>query len=129
MKNQAEAKAVQVVCPRCWGVKRFEVWSHIEKGLCFRCAGHGTIDYLVPGDFVEAPAYVKLAKENGEALTKEHAEIIAFIVDGNAAKIEKIAGGFALVRKTGGVVVRVRRLTSLVGWNEEQQAETYDIAA
>lgn len=32
-----------VTCPKCFGAKRFSVWSHIVNGDCFCCAGNGTV--------------------------------------------------------------------------------------
>ena len=30
-------------CPKCYGVKRFGTFAHIQNGDCFRCAGNGTV--------------------------------------------------------------------------------------
>ena len=36
-------KRTEIECPKCLGAKRFEVWSATANGVCFTCAGNGTI--------------------------------------------------------------------------------------
>jgi hypothetical protein len=36
-------KKTEVECPKCLGKKHFEIWSAIANGVCFTCAGNGTI--------------------------------------------------------------------------------------
>lgn len=47
MNNAASKIRVTVDCWKCWGVKEFSCWKHIEGGACFTCGGVGTVDVSV----------------------------------------------------------------------------------
>jgi len=36
--------AQTIVCPKCYGAKRFQSLAHIANGACFTCQGNGVID-------------------------------------------------------------------------------------
>lgn len=38
-------KTVSVECFKCLGRGRFDNWSHVAGGVCFQCAGSGTLAF------------------------------------------------------------------------------------
>ncbi len=38
---------MQVPCPKCYGIRRFETLRHVADGVCFRCNGAGVVELTI----------------------------------------------------------------------------------
>lgn len=62
-------------CPRCSGHGVIPCFSHVQKGVCFRCKGEGTVE--VKPKAKPATKVVRRGPSEAEYLRAERAAIVA----------------------------------------------------
>mgnify|MGYP002409391791 CR=1 FL=1 len=72
----------EVICPRCNGLGRLNCYKHVEDGICFLCAGKGTITQYDYEQYITAQ--IKADKNRAKRNAKREAELKA-----TAKKIDK----------------------------------------
>lgn len=70
-KNGTKYYEALIECPRCNGVKKFEVYKDIENGVCFQCDGAGTIKKNLKEYTPEHEAKLEKQREKRQAKKEE----------------------------------------------------------